>query len=235
MAASLGLVQNNSPLIEKRLLPRHTFAYLLFKLEFPVATLAVADISAQGMQVQGRSDLSFTVGQKVQGHLAWDGKKLLLTGEVTWVRQNCCGIRFNWHGPQAQEFQAFFAAAAVAEHLRPVRITDEEGLANLKYWLHAGKAAEIFIWQHPTGQIARIQVIYLGDLVEWEDGAGISTGKIAGVQNTDTPLQPRETLAVEIDPKVDPAKLKAAGELVAHLKPALLPAEVQEFCQLKLR
>jgi hypothetical protein len=235
MAASLGLVQNHSPLIEKRLLPRHTFAYLLFKLEFPAATLAVADISAQGMQIQGRSDLAFTVGQKVQGHLAWDGKKMLLTGEVTWVQQSSCGIRFTWQDASAQEFQEFFAAAAVAEHLRPVRIAEEEGLANLKYWLHAGKAAEIFIWQHPTGQIAKIQVIYLGDLVEWEDGVGISTGKISGVQNTDTPLSPRETLAVEIDAQVDAAKLAAASTLVAHLKPALLPKEVQEFCQVKLR
>ncbi|MBP5295875.1 MAG: PilZ domain-containing protein [Bacteriovoracaceae bacterium] len=235
MAASLGLVKNTAPQIEKRLLPRHSFEYLLFKLAHPAATLAVIDISPQGMQLRNRADLVWEVGQKVQGNLAWDGRLLPITGEISWANEQSCGVKFDLGGECAQQFAAYFAPAAVAPHLRLVQLNEENQVANLKCWLHAGKAAEILVWQHPTGQVAKIQVIYLGELVEWDDGLGIRTGKITSVRPSDTPLQPQETLAVEIDAAAQTSKLQKAAHLVQHLPANLLASELQDFISLKLR
>ena len=235
MAAALGLVKNNSPFLEQRLLPRHSFEYLLFKLDFPAATLAVVDISPQGMQLRKRGDLSFSVGQAVQGKLAWDGSFLSITGEISWANEEGCGVKFKLDSVQEKQFKDFFAPKSVAAHLRLVKPNDENNLANLKCWLHAGKAAEILVWQHPGGQVAKIQVIYLGNLVEWEDGQGLRTGQITSVRPSDTPLQLQETLAVAVDKKCQDKKLQLAKELVQHLPSDLLPGEVQDFITLKLR
>jgi hypothetical protein len=239
MERNFDLIKNQSQNVEKRVFPRFPFYYLLFKdlQKGGERVFEVQDVSLSGMQL-GLKDGQHThrPGEKLEGKIYWKGDILDVEAEVKWGHGAKMGVAFlpsdNWN----EKVKVFFSPEKVVQHMRPVNLEDPqmEYPAHLKYWLHAGRFMEIFLWKHLQGEWSNFQVLFLKEFVEWEDGRGLTTGKILNSRSHDTPLTNEDEFVFSVDSQRDEQKMEWARQIVAHIPEDLLPQKVIDFIKVKL-
>ncbi len=239
METRLGLIKNEGPTTEKRIFPRFPFTSLTFKSKGlqPEKVYEVKDISYKGMQV-GRRDGGhpYLNGAEIQGELHWKGKKLIIFGTVAWAEGHSLGVIFSEDNKLTVDMKEFLSLQNILSGLRPLHSSDLglEVPANLKYWLKADGPAEIFVWQHMDGELARFQMILMNHFIEWEDGRGIITGNVIRSMDLDTPLTTEDEFTLEIDQEVQKDKVEFAKCVIQELNDDMLPPQAHEFLKRKL-
>lgn len=232
MERRFNLIKSDFEKHEKRVLPRFPFCYLTFKSDETSRVYEVKDISHTGMQLSLKEETDqFSEDQTLKGNIHWLGKKLNIAGTVKWLTTNRLGIEFVKRREVLQDVQDFLSLEEMVKRLKPLHKVDQ-GLdfpPKLRYWLRSDGPAEIFVWQHNSGEIAKCQILFLDTFVEWEDGAPLKTGRILSKRNVDTPLLNEDEWVFHIDSDIDLEKLGKVKTLVEYLSDDLLPTEVRTF------
>jgi len=146
-------------------------------------------------------------------------------------REGDLGVEFAKRREILERVQDFLNIQEIVKKLKPLHKV-EGGLEippRLKYWLRSDGPVEVFVWQHSDGEIAKLQVLFLEVFVEWEDGAGLKTGRILSKRNVDSPLLTEDEWVFKIDADQDADKLARVRELLGLITKDQLPYEVQTF------
>jgi len=239
---NFSLIKNEEAELEKRILPRFPFSFLGFKdLHAGDSRMyQVLDISYQGMQISLRDGgHPYHEGDEICGELIWRGKRTKIKGIVRWARGGNLGMVFEQNGNFDKSIKDLLCIDNFVARLRPLHLevsgdSDFSLPANLKYWLKSDGPVELFVWQHSDGELAKFQMIYLDQFVEWEDGRGVKTGTMVQHKDHETPLSFEDEFTIEIDPSVDMAKLRIAGQVISKIPDAHLPSGTSDFLLLKL-
>lgn len=232
MERRFNLIKSDFEKHEKRILPRFPFCYLTFKADETSRVFEVKDISLSGMQLSLKEDAQpFDNDTALKGSIHWLGKSLDIAGTVKWATPNRIGVEFHKRRELLEKVQNFLNMEAFVARLKPLHKV-EGGLEipnRLKYWLRSDGPVELFVWQHGDGEMAKVQVLFLDIFVEWEDGAGLKTGRIMSKRNVDSPLITEDEWLFKIDADLDLEKLSRVKDLVSMINEDLLPAEARTF------
>lgn len=239
MAAQLGLIKNTEPTTEKRIFPRFPFSSLTFKSHGNESgkVFEVKDISYRGMQVARRDGgHPFLDGADILGDLHWKGRELKIKGKVAWTEGARLGVTFDQDPKQLDDIKSFLSLENIISGLRPLHQSDLgiEVPTNLKYWLKADGPAEIFVWQHRDGELAKFQMILMDQFIEWEDGRGLKTGSVVKSVDRQTPLTVEDEFILNIDQNPESNKVEFAKRVIDQLTNDMLPNEAHEFMRMKL-
>jgi hypothetical protein len=237
MERRFNLIKSDFEKHEKRVLPRFPFCYLTFKSDETSRVFEVKDISLTGMQISLKDDEhSFKEEANLKGSIHWMGKSLEVAGIVKWQTNNRVGVEFQKRREVLEKVQSFLKMEEIVKNLKPLhKVNGGLEIPNrLKYWLRSDGPVEIFVWQHSDGEIARFQVLYFETFVEWEDGAGLKTGRTLSKRNADSPLVSEDEWLFHIDHDVIPEKLERVQELLGHISSDLLPEEVKNLLHRQL-
>jgi hypothetical protein len=237
MERRFNLIKSDFEKHEKRVLPRFPFCYLTFKADDTSRVFEVKDISHTGMQLSLKDDAhQFKQEGHLKGSIHWMGKSLDVAGVVKWHTDSRVGVEFQKKREVLEKVQSFLRMEEIVKHLKPLHRVDG-GLEipnRLKYWLRSDGPVEIFVWQHSDGEIARFQVLFFEVFVEWEDGAGLKTGRILSKRNVDSPLVNEDEWFFHIDSDVQPEKLVRVQELLRLISNDLLPEEIKNLLHRQL-
>ncbi len=237
MERRFNLIKSDFEKHEKRILPRFPFCYLTFKSDDTSRVYEIKDISHTGMQISVKENLhQFNEDAPLKGCIHWHGKSLDIAGTVKWTTANRLGVEFHKRREILEKVQDFLQLEELVKRLKPLHKLDEgmELPARLKYWLCSDGPVEIFIWQHGDGEIAKFQVLFMEIFVEWEDGAGLKTGRILSKRNVDSPLLTEDEWVFQIDPNLSEEKLGKSKRLVNLISDELLPSEAKSFLSRQL-
>ncbi|EQC51398.1 PilZ domain-containing protein [Bacteriovorax sp. DB6_IX] len=216
MERHLNLIKTGHQEVEKRVFPRFPFSYLVFREEGEGGkSYEVKDISYSGMQVSLKDgECSYKEGDSLKGEIHWYSQRVQIVGTVRRVESSNVGVEFSGDLIE-KEMKNFLSVENIAKSMRPIHEYKDqmEIPANLAYWLRCDGPFELFVWQHNDHEISKIQVIMMHNYVEWNDGVGLSSGKILSVKNHDTPLSNEEEFEFLIDDQLDVEKLEFCREL----------------------
>lgn len=238
MDRHLSLVQSDFEALEKRVLPRFPFCYLLFKNSKTEAQVfEVKDISHSGMQLSLKNgDLNYKSNEKINGEIHWHGRSIDVSGEIVWVKQNRIGVEFSTKASQRENVDKFLKIDNFAQSLKPLH-RSEFGLdlpAKLKYWLRSDGPAEVFVWRHNHGDLSKFQILIMENFIEWEDTKGLKTGRVISKRDIDTPLISEDEYVFKLDTHLDDSKIENSQKLINNLDANLLPEETLSFIKMKL-
>jgi hypothetical protein len=232
MERKFNLIKSDFEKHEKRILPRFPFCYLTFKPDGTSRALEVKDISLSGMQLSLKdTENQFQEEGTLKGSIHWQGKSLDILGLVKWKTPGRMGVEFAKKRDVLERVNQFLQIEELVKHLKPLHKV-EGGLEipnKLKYWLRSDGPVDIYVWQHSDGELAKIQILFMEVFVEWEDGAGLKTGRIISKRNVDSPLINEDEWLFKIDSNIEPDKLDRVKNLVELISPDLLPAEAKTF------
>ncbi len=233
MERHLNLVQNQLGKEEKRVFPRFPFTSLTFKASCSdELTFQVNNISGSGMQIMLKDGKHILQENgSIDGRLHWHGREAMVNGNIVWVSGNKIGLSFS----DSKPVEDFLKIENIIAALRPLHLHSLgiEKPANLRFWLKAASALEIFVWTHNDGEYDKIQLLFIDQFVEWQDGKGVQTGTLTHQNDLETPLYSEDELTFQIDGQVDQAKLKVANEIIQSISDDKLPKETREFISLK--
>jgi len=238
MENHLSLIKTGHQDIEKRILPRFPFNYLIFKSsEDGGRVFGVKDISYSGMQLglkDGRH--SYKIGEEVSGELHWKGSHLPIKAQVKWIHGQRLGVKFSGDQDFDNHIKNFLSTSNIIKSMRPLH---QSGMEldlpmGLRYWLQADGPVEIFIWCRGHSDISRFQLIMMDSFVEYQDGKGLKSGHLVTTRDLDTPLVTEDEFVFEMDEILSDERLKFAREIVTHLPKEFLPELTLSFLKLKL-
>src|SRR5690606_25774122 len=205
----------------KRVLPRFPFCYLTFKSSGQeTRVFEVKDISHSGMQLSLRNgEMNLKEENEISGDMHWNGRVVSIFGTVKWVNGNRLGVEFSHQPKLRTEIQEFLEIEALAMMMKPIHKLDFgiELPARLKFWLRADGPVELFVWQHPDGELAKFQTLIMENFVEWEDGVGLKSGRVMSKRNIDTPLITEDEFVFQMDEALDQDKIDRSMALCEHI------------------
>lgn len=231
MERRFNLIKSDFEKHEKRKLPSFPFCYLTFKSELTSRVLEVKDISFTGMQLALYEGAEYRPEDIIKGKIHWLGSSLDIIGTVKWRTENRLGLEFARKRDVQEGVAKFLDMEHLVQKIKPLHKV-EDGLeipARLKYWLRSDGPIEVFVWQHNNGEIAKFQVLFMENFVEWEDGLGLQSGRVISKRNADTPLIEEDEWVFNIDPYADSEKVDRVKSLIAHIGEDLLPQEARGF------
>ncbi len=237
MERRFNVIKSDFEKHEKRVLPRFPFCYLTFKADDTSRVFEVKDISFTGMQLSLKDEESnFNQDSLVRGSIHWMGKTLDISGTVKWHAGQRIGVEFQKKREVLDRVQNFLSIEQLVKNLKPLHKLDDglEIPARLKYWLRSDGPVELFVWQHMDGEISKFQILFLEVFVEWEDGAGLKTGRILSKRNVDSPLINEDEWVFQIDNNIEVEKLRRVQDLLKHISSELLPDEVKTLLHRQL-
>ena len=239
MERHLNLIKTGYKDVEKRILPRFPFTYLMFKgVKSDSRVFEVKDISYTGMQLALKNGgHSYIDGNEIEGELHWRGKSLTTVGVIRWVSGSRLGISFKESGEVfQQEIRQFLCIENIISSMKPLHKSEMvlNRPSNLLVWLQADGPVEIFVWQHNDGELEKFQIILLNIFVEWEDGKGIKTGNVLKKRDIDTPLINEDEFLFQLDEGVEFSSIKWALDLVAKLPETFISEQVRKFLTVKM-
>lgn len=232
MERKFNLIKSDFEKHEKRVLPRFPFCYLTFKADDTSRVYEVKDISLSGMQIALKdADHSFPAEAQLKGNIHWLGRNLEIFGIVKWHTPTRLGVEFAKKRENLDRVRNFLSMEEFVRHLKPLHKVGGglELPARLKYWLRSDGPAELFVWQHGDGELAKFQVLFLETFVEWEDGVGLKTGRILSKRNVDSPLITEDECLFRLDADAEEDKLHRVKDLVELIPSDLLPSEAKDF------
>lgn len=234
---SLNLVVNDEGIQEKRVLPRFPFCFLTFKSSKGDRAFEVRDISPTGMQLSFKnSDENWEKGQVIDGEIHWLGSVAKVSGEVQWSSGQRLGIHFNGAEKASEQVGELFSIENIVKNIKPLHENDHgvEIPPKLNTWLRCDGPVELFIWQHANGDIQSFQVLFLNQFVEWQEGAGVSSGKVLSKREIETPLITEDELIFSIDHELDRKKLQVMTSIVKALPQNLWGQDQSQFVLRKM-
>ncbi|EQC44305.1 PilZ domain-containing protein [Bacteriovorax sp. Seq25_V] len=237
MERHLNLIKTGHQEIEKRIFPRFPFSYLVFRANSNAKSYQVKDISYNGMSIALKDgESTFSEGDSISGEIHWHGVKVEVSMLVRRVSADSIGVEFTGGRSTEIAMKDFLSISNIAKSMKPIHEYKDqmEIPSNLSFWLRCDGPFELFIWKHADGEVSKIQIIMMANFIEWNDGKGLSSGKILSVRNTDTPLTNEEEFEFLIDDKLDEEKLDFAKEIIREINHDLLSKEVYDFICLKL-
>lgn len=237
MERHLSLVEQKTPDLEKRVFPRFPFSTLVFKTRACDKRFEVVDISRTGMQLSLKDGgHPFRPEQRIEGEVHWRGRALKVSAQVEWIKGQRLGVSFELNEKKVLELEEFLSIEHIVSRLRCVHQGDFglEIPANLKYWLQAEGPVELFVWRHTDGEISRFNLILFDEFVEWEDGKGLSTGRILQKRDMDTPLLSEDEFLFELDTEVDSRKCQFGQSVIEAIDEQMIPREGLDFLVRKL-
>lgn len=232
MERKFNLIKSDFEKHEKRVLPRFPFCYLTFKADEASRVFEVKDISHTGMQISLKDgETPFTEDSPLKGSIHWLGKSLDIHGQVKWKTGTRMGVEFAKKREVLEKVSEFLQIEELVKNLKPLHKVDEglEIPTKLKYWLRSDGPVELFVWQHSDGELSKFQILFMEIFVEWEDGAGLKTGRTLSKRNVDSPLVTEDEWVFRIDQNVEEEKLGRVRNLMELIPTSLLPQEVSTF------
>ena len=227
---NLGIVSKENPErpSERRRLPRLNLTAEQFRLKQNGKIFAVADLGTEGMalRVLDREDLRhFPIAAHIEGVLNLHREKHPVKAFIVHIKADLVGCRFEAlvDGTRAA-LQRFLDPAVLGHDLKPIPSSD---LATL--WYHGPSGTDLFLWRGVDGQYRKLALCVLGSFVQWDVGAGISTGRAgaSGERSEVRGIMRFETLMLEPDSRPDQGKLNIAKTLVLSSN---LPQELKKWC-----
>lgn len=238
MENHLSLIKNEVGTQEKRTLPRFPFCYLTFKCTTgSTRVFEVVDISYTGMQLSLKSgEFSFKKGELLDGVVHWIGDNLAIKAKIIWQSESRLGVEFANSVKYRALIDEFLTVERFAKHLKPIHdiTVGVELPSNLSYWLRSDGPAEVFIWNHPNRSFQCFQILVMDQFVEWEDGAGLKTGRVLSKRGFDTPLLSEDEFVFLFDSNIDPEKTQKALDFILASDPALYSTQARDFLSMKL-
>lgn len=236
--AELNLIKNPKAELEKRILPRFPLTLMTFRADqFEGHSFEVRDISYSGMQlILKDGNHGLCVGDEISGYLFWAGQKLKMKGSIRWCDRKKLGLMFDTTNGLVKDVKDFLGTDILASRMRPLHNGSFEMdiPSDLKYWLKSDGPAELFVWQHRDGELARFQFILMDKLIEWVDGVGLRTGQVVKSQESETPHHFQEELEFLIDQSPCMESLRMAKNILAKITTTSLPKDAVEFLTLKM-
>lgn len=232
MERKFNLIKSDFEKHEKRVLPRFPFCYLTFKSDGNPRAFEIKDISLSGMQLSlTDAENQFAEEAPLKGHIHWLGKSLDVQGMVKWKTAGRMGVEFAKKREVLEKVSQFLQIEQLVKNLKPLHKVDGglEIPAKLKYWLRSDGPVELFVWQHSDGELSKIQILFMEVFVEWEDGAGIKTGRTLSKRNVDSPLITEDEWVFKMDAQIEMEKLDRVKDLVERIPSDFLPTEVSTF------
>jgi len=221
--------------VEKRILPRFPFSYLIFRDKGQ--KFEIKDISYTGMQLCLKDGgHQYVVNDKIAGEIYWRGSILPISGVVKWAKGRRLGLRFEQDGNGRRALQEFLSVDNILAGIRPLHIEDMglELPPNLRFWLRADAPFEVFIWQHSDGEFSKFQIIMMNRFVEWQDGVGIKTGQILKFRDHDTPLMAEDEIMFEIDDLISKEYIGSVLQIIGGIPQEYLSGAALDFMNMKL-
>lgn len=238
MERHLSLIKTDYQELEKRVFPRFPFGFMIFRdLNTLKMVFEVKDISLTGMQLSFKDGThSYTIGSKIEGELHWREASLKLKGIVQWVREASIGLSFDSSISFEEKMRGFLSYDNIVSHIKPLHKSELslELPNNLKYWLKADGALDLFVWEHSKNGISRFQILLMEHFIEWEEGVGLRSGRAITQRGLDTPLSQEDEFLFQIDEQVTSQKLEMALGVVRKISEDVLPNEAREFIIYKL-
>jgi hypothetical protein len=233
MQRHLNLIKTGHQEVEKRVFPRFPFSYLIFKDELKTQkTYEVKDISYTGMSLNVKDgECELALEDKVSGEIHWHGQVLKVEAIVKRVSSHNFGVEFVDDGQNQKRLKKFLSIKNIAKCMKPIHEykSSMELPANLAYWLRCDGPFELFMWQHNDNELSKIQLIMMNSFIEWNDGKGLTSGKVLSIRDHDTPLLSEEEFEFLLDDGLDEDKLSFAHDMIAGLNQELLPEEAYQF------
>lgn len=237
MERHLNLIKTGHQSVEKRVFPRFPFSYLVFRQEGGAQSYEVKDISYSGMSL-GLKDgvLKLKIDETIKGEIHWHGTRISVEMRVRRLEEKSVGVEFLGGRDTETKMKNFLSVANIARSMKPIHEYKEQidMPSNLSHWLRTDGPFEVFVWKHVDNEISKIQIIMMNNFIEWNDGKGLSSGKIISIKNTDTPLMNEEEFEFLIDEKLDEDKLEFSKEIVREINSELLSSHAFEFLCRKL-
>ena len=238
MQRHLKLVESDFENLEKRVLPSFPFCYMVFKSNKSEQHFEIKDISKTGMQLVLRNgDINYSQDENIGGTIHWNGSEVDIVGQIKWVSGRRMGVEFSGQASQKDAIGDFLSVDNFVSHLKPVHKIENVGFEVpnlLRYWFRADGPVELFVWEHTNKEIARFQVIFMENFLEYEDGKGLRSGRVMSKRDIDTPLIHEDEFVFKIDQRVGQEKIDLALNLIAKIPESLIEDETKEFLCRKL-
>lgn len=219
--------QDNSG-FERRRVPRLNLTTDQFKLSQNGKLFSVYDLSAHGMAlriIDAEDFYLFPVGSHFEGVLNLRGDKLRIKAQVRHLGQDLIGTEFESLDTQTIQFlETRLDPELLGKDLKPLPSTDSGAT-----WYHGSSGTDLLLWRAIDGSYHRFSAFVLGSYIQWEQEAGVTTGR---VNFGDTPAEVWgavrfETVLLKADPQPDPAKLMIAKTLIMSSN---LPQDLKKWC-----
>jgi hypothetical protein len=132
--------------------------------------------------------------------------------------------------------ERFLSFENIVSHIKPLHLSklEIELPNNLKYWLKSDGVLELFVWEHTQSGISRFQIILMEHFIEWEEGAGVKTGRVMTQRDLDTPLSSEDEFIFQIDDRPTQDKVDLALGIVRKLSEDQIPSSARDFLFYKL-
>lgn len=236
MERHLNLIRTEYQEVEKRVLPRFPFSFLMFKSSGKSDLIfEISDISFTGMQLCLKSgEHEYKKDDQITGTVQWRTNHIDIDGTVKWVAENRIGIAFSEN--MLADIKGFLSIEHVVSSMMPLHKQNvgEELPNNLKFWLRAEGPVELFVWIHPDGEFSKFQFVIFESFLEWEDGKGIKTGRCVTQRNVDTPLSSEGEFTFQLDDGVDFEKVNLSKEILFAIPEDYISNDAREFIARKM-
>ena len=217
---------------EKRTFPRFPLSSMTFRPHNLEVIFQVDNIFPSGMYIQLKDGShGLRQGDAVHGPIHWQGDEVQVKAQVIWAKDNQVGLAFDG----SQKMDHFFSAKNIARGVKALHLPpfDEERPPHLKCWLKAASVLEVFVWSHGDGEYQKVQILFVDNFIEWQDGKGLQTGKLLGHRDRDTPLFDQEELTIRMDCPPDWDKISPICRILGELPEDKLQQSTKEFILMK--
>lgn len=216
---------------ERRTLPRLTLSHEQFRLDATGKLFSVADLSLAGMalRIVDQADLvHFTVGRELEGTLNLRRQKYPVKARVRHIGKDLVGCQFHdLNAEVTRALEKVLDPKTLGQEMKPVPSND------LGIWYHGTSGTEFMIWRDVDGRQTKLAILVLGNLVQWEENTGLSTGVVESSFEESHVLGVTrfETLLIRPDSRIDHQKLSIAKRLIVSCN---LPEDLKRWCLRRL-
>jgi hypothetical protein len=213
---------------ERRRLPRLNLSGEQFRLAQNGKVFSVTDLSTEGMalRILDREDLRlFPVAADIQGTLNLKGSKYPVKAVVRHLGSDLVGCEFaGLDSTVAAALTQFLDPAVLGHELKPIPASDGA------LWYHGPSGTDLLLWRGVDGQYKRLTLYVLGSFVQWENDAGLSTGRAEVSEHDKSEIRGVvrfETMLLDRDSLPDSGKLSVAKTLILSSN---LPQDLKKWC-----
>lgn len=197
----------------------------------------IKDISLSGMQLCYKDGThNYKIGETLEGELHWKKASIKIKAKIQWIRPASLGVLFESTISFEEKMRTFLCYENIVAHIKPLHKTEiEMNLPNnLKFWLKADGALDLYVWEHSSQGISRFQILLMEHFIEWEEGVGLKTGKIITQKDLETPLSKQDEFLFEMDKNASLEKIEMALGVVRKISLEHLPRSAKDFLLYKL-
>lgn len=212
---------------ERRRLPRLSLTAEQFRLASTGKIFPVTDVSANGMalRVIDLEDLRlFPIAAALEGTLNLRREKHPVSAKVRRLGGDSVGLEFESLSPETkQALSRLLDPAVLGRELKPI---PSEGQT---LWYHGPSGTDLLFWRGTDGQYRRVMLLLMGSFVQWDQAAGLTTGKTesSSEMGETRGILRFETMLLDTDTKLDAGKLSVAKTLVMSSN---LPQDLKKWC-----